>query len=201
MKTQELTELGLTEEQVNKIFVLNGKDVESVRTSKDKEIASLMTERDDLKTRLTSAEETLKNFDGIDPQKIQQELQDYKKKAEEAERDYAAKILQRDQQDWIRAKLDEYGVTSPYARKALTADLMDSASGLTWKEGAFFGFDEYMKAAKEKDKSLYQTAEEKEAAKKAAEAEKGAPRFIGAGTGESSGEDKGKKTYIPPKIF
>ena len=39
----------------------------------------------------------------------------------------------------------------------------------------FFGFDDFMKAAKQKDAGLYQTAEEKEAAEKAAKQKEKAP--------------------------
>ena len=204
MKTEELTALGLTEEQVKGVFALNGKDIAAEQAKHSKAIAAVETERDDLKTRLATAETTLKGFEGIDPAKVKQEIEDYKKRAEDAEKGYTAKITARDQQDWINTKLDEYGVKSPYARKQLAAECMSEESGLTWKDGAFFGFDDFMKAAKAKDADLYQTAEEKaaadEAAKKAAEAAAAAqkaPKFTGAaGEAAPSGEK-----FTPPKIF
>ena len=42
-------------------------------------------ERDNWKERAETAEETLKGFDGIDPENIQTELAGWKKKAEDAE--------------------------------------------------------------------------------------------------------------------
>lgn len=194
MKTEELTALGLSEEQVKQVFALNGKDIESAKAAKDRIISELTAERDGLKTRLTDAETTLK---GLDPQKIQQEIQDYKTKAENAEKDYQAKITARDQKDWIKSKLDEYGVLSPYARTALEKECMSKESGLSWKDGAFFGFDDFMKAAKEKDSSLYQTAEEKQAAEDAAKQKEKAPYFTGP-TGKTDGKNE---KYVPPKIF
>ncbi|MFQ6962945.1 MAG: hypothetical protein ACLRR6_02105 [Oscillospiraceae bacterium] len=74
MKTEELTALGLNEDQVKQVFALNGKDVEAAKAAKDKTIADLTAERDGLKTRLDTAETTLKKFEGIDPQQIQQEI-------------------------------------------------------------------------------------------------------------------------------
>lgn len=197
MKTAELTAIGLTEEQATQVLAMNGKDIESAKAAKDKVIADLTGERDDYKARLETAETTLKGFEGIDPEKIQQEIQSYKQKAEDAEKDFAKKILQRDQSDWLKGKLDEYGVASPYARAQLIAEITDETSGLKWKDGAFMGLDDYMKSAKEKDANLYQTAEEKAAAEKAAAEAAKAPKFT-ATTGVTKPE--GDK-FVPPKIF
>ena len=136
MKTEELTALGLNEDQVKQVFALNGKDVEAAKAAKDKTIADLTAERDGLKTRLDTAETTLKKFEGIDAQQIQQ-------------------------------------------------------------DGAFFGFDDFMKVAKQKDAGLYQTAEEKEAAEKAAKQKEKAPAF----TGPTGDPGTGSERYTPPKIF
>lgn len=197
MKTEELTALGLTEEQATQVFAINGKDIESAKAAKDKAIADITAERDNLKAQLDAAEKTLKGFEGIDPEKIQQELQTYKQSAEDAKKEYEKKILQRDQSDWLKGKLDEYGVASPYARKQLIAEITDETNGLKWKDGAFMGLDDYMKSAKEKDAALYMTAEEKAEAEKAAEAAKKAPKFT-----DPTGDPKpdGKK-FEPPKIF
>ena len=88
MKTEELTALGLNEDQVKQVFALNGKDVEAAKAAKDKTIADLTAERDGLKTRLDTAETTLKKFEGIDPQQIRQEIQTYKTQAEDAEKKF-----------------------------------------------------------------------------------------------------------------
>jgi hypothetical protein len=92
MKTSELTAIGLTEEQATQVLAMNGKDIESAKAAKDKVIADLTSERDDYKERLETAETTLKGFEDIDPEKIQQELQTYKQKAEDAEKDFASLI-------------------------------------------------------------------------------------------------------------
>lgn len=163
------------------------------------EVEKLRTARDNYKSQLETAKNTLKQFESIgsDPEKIQQELQTYKSKAENAEKDFNAQITQRDQKDWINKKLDEYGVSSPFARKQLTTDCMSEESGLTWKDGAFFGFDDFMKAAKEQDAGLYQTAEEKAEAEKAADLKNKAPNFTGP-TGE---QKPNAEKFTPPKIF
>lgn len=203
MKTAELTALGITEEVATQILAINGKDVENAKAAKDKEIAALTTERDGLKTRLDTADAALKKFEGIDPEQIQSEIQSYKQKAEEAEKRYSAQLTKRDQQDWVKEQLDKYGVKSPLARKQIAAEVMSDKDGLKWKPaedgkpGLFYGFDDYMKAAKEEDGTLYQTEEEKAAAAEAAKKAEEAPKFTGA-SGELA--PSGEK-FTPPKIF
>lgn len=204
MKKDELIAIGLTEDQAKKVLDINGGDIEHAKAAKDKAIGDLTAERDSLQARLTTAETTLKGFEGIDPEKMQGEIETYKKRAEDAEADFQRQITQRDQRDWITKKLDEYGVKSPFARKQLIADAMAEDSGLSWKtsddgkSGSFYGFDDYMKAAKAQDASLYETAEEKAAAEKAAQQQEKAPKFTGP-VGNDGTEKKG--AFTPPKIF
>lgn len=200
MKKEELIALGVSEEAAPQILAINGKDIEHAKSVKDKDIATLTAERDDLQTRLTTAEETLAKFDGIDPEKITAEIQTYKQQAEDAEKNFNARLAARDQKDWLNKKLDEYGVKSPLARKQIVTEITAAEGGLPWKKDEFLGFDDYMKKAKEEDSSLYLSAEEKaaaeEAAKKEEEAKKKAPSF----TGPTGGGEKGG-SYVPPKVF
>lgn len=195
MKTEDLTALGLTEEQANKVFAMNGKEINAQK----QKVTAAEEERDNYKTQLATANDTLKKFEGIDPDKIKDEIQTYKTQAENAQKDFDRKITQRDQRDWITKQLDEFGVSSPFARKQIVAECMAEDSGLTWKGGEFLGFGDYMKKAKEQDKGLYMTAEEKAEAEKAAAAQKKAPAFTGSASDGGDGGD-GKK-FTPPKIF
>lgn len=196
MKTEELTALGLNEEQVKSVFALNGKDISALQAANDKLTkvnSSLTAERDNLTQQLSAANDTLGKFGDLTPESMQSEIDKYKAQAENAKKEYETQITARDQKDWINKKLDEYGVTSPYARAALESELMSENSGLTWKDNKFFGFDDYMKEAKAKDGTLYQTAEEKAEANKQTELEKNKPEFVAPlGTQQpDGGTDKG----------
>lgn len=193
MKKEELIQQGLTDEQANAVLAMAGRDVEKFK----KQVTDLETERTDLQTRLTAANDAVAKFEGIDPEQLQSEVAKYKQQAIDAESNYQKQLTQRDQKSWIKGKMDEYGVESPYARKQLEAEAMAEGSGLSWKDGAYFGFDDFMKAAKEKDNSLYQTAEEKEAAAQKAQQQQQAPKIVGR-TGNTN--PTGAK-YVPPKIF
>ena len=193
MKKEELTQLGLTEEQANAVFAMAGRDVEKFK----KQVTDLETEKTDLQTRLTAANDAVAKFEGIDPAQLQGEVEKYKKQAVDAETRYQQQLLQRDQKSWIKGKMDEYGVESPYARKQLETEAMAEGSGLSWKDGAYFGFDDFMKAAKEKDNSLFQTEEEKAEAAQKAQQQQNAPRIVGRTGNTNPTGDK----YVPPKIF
>lgn len=209
MKTEELTALGISEEVAAKVLAMNGKDIERAKTSvgeaKQKEIDALTGERDGIQKKLDTATETLKKFEGIDLEQIQTELKDYKARAENAEKEYSRGITERDQKDWLKKKLDEYGVKSPLARKQIMREVMSPDEGLKWqpekgdKPATFFGFDDYMKAAKEEDATLYLTAEEQAELDKQKKLEEGGPEFTGP-AGDEPGAG-GKEKYTPPKIF
>ena len=187
-----------TDEQIKGLLDIHTADIGKALKKQEKQITDLTTERDDLKEQLGKANETLTSFEGVDPAKLKDEVEKYKKAAKDAETDFKTRMTQRDQQDWLKAQMEKYGVASPYARAQLMTEIMNADSGLKWKDGAFFGFDDFMKAAKEKDAGLYQTQEEKDAAAKQKDLEGKAPNFTGPTGG--NGGDGGKK-YVPPKLF
>ena len=82
MKTEDLLEKGLTQEQVNFVMSENGKDLKKLQ----KEVDNLTTERDNFKERAETAEETLKGFDGKDFETITRERDEWKQKYENAEK-------------------------------------------------------------------------------------------------------------------
>ena len=186
-----------TDEQIKGLLDIHTADIGKALKKQEKQINDLTTERDDLNTRLTTANDTLAKFEGLDPDEMKKEIEKYKTAASEAENNLKVKLTQRDQQDWLKEQMEKYGVKSPYARAQLISEIMAKDSGLSWKDGAFFGFDDYMKSAKEKDASLYQTAEEKAEAEKLQKLQEKAPVFIRPVGGSAP---DGKK-YVPPKIF
>lgn len=98
MKTEELKAQGLTQEQINFVMAENGKDIDKIQ----KKLDDMVVERDKEKGRADSAEETLKGFDGVDVEKLNQSIKDWKKKAEDAEKDYNQKIADRDFDDLLK---------------------------------------------------------------------------------------------------
>ena len=122
-----------------------------------KEVAKTLSkvegERDDWKVRAETAEETLKGFDGIDPANIQTELAGWKKKAEDAEKEFNAKIYDRDFSDALKAALDDVKFSSEAAKKSVMADIKEA--GLKLKDGKILGLNDLIEQMKQSDASAF----------------------------------------------
>lgn len=74
----------------------------------DKKIGKAESERDNYKAQLETAQETLKGFEGVDLDTINKQLNEYKEKAEKAERDYSDKLAERDFSDALKTAMESY---------------------------------------------------------------------------------------------
>lgn len=110
-------------------------------------------ERDSWKERAEAAENTLKGFEGIDPEKIQAEIADWKKKAEDAEKDYNAKLYERDFSDALKTALDNIKFSSEAAKKSVMADIKEA--GLKLKDGKILGLNDLIEQMKQSDASAF----------------------------------------------
>lgn len=89
MKTEDLKEKGLTEEQIAFVMAENGKDLKKLQ----KENENLTSDRDNWKEKAEAAEETLNKFDGVDVEGLKTEIADWKEKAEAASRTTTRKFM------------------------------------------------------------------------------------------------------------
>lgn len=192
MRTEELAALGLTKEQISKVHAMNGKSIAEYK----KKLAELEAECESLKAEAEQAEATLlslEGVEGVDTKQVIAEIQSYKDAIANAKNNFDKHMTMRDQEAWVDKKLDEYGVNSTYARQQLTADIMSEDSGLVWQDGEFYGFDDYMRTAKEKDSSLYQ--------EKDTSAVVEVPRFTGPVNSSERNLFLGGESRNMPKIF
>ena len=125
MKKEELLSIGLTEEQADKVFAMNGKDIAE-----------------------------LKKTSG-DAAKIQEKLDELQGKYDKETEAYKAQLAQRDYQSAIDKAISDSGIkfTSKSAEKAFRAGIGDSK--LEMKDGALSGFDKYLEKAKSDDPSAF----------------------------------------------
>ncbi len=123
-----------------------------------KEVAKTLSkvegERDNWKERAETAEETLKGFDGIDPANIQTELAGWKKKAEDAEKEFNAKIYDRDFSDALKAALDDVKFSSEAAKKSVMADIKESRIKAE-KTVKILGLNDLIEQMKQSDASAF----------------------------------------------
>lgn len=162
MKTEDLKAQGLSDEQIQFVMKENGKDIKELQTNNGK----LEDDLTEMTTRATTAEDTLKKFDGIDPEQIQTELADWKKKAEDAEKDYNAKIAERDFSDALRTELESIKFSSEAAKEAISAKIKEA--GLKLSNGKILGLNDLLAQIKEKDASAFVDEDAEQAKGKAA---------------------------------
>ena len=139
MKTEDLKALGLSDEQVQRVFAMNGEEMNGLKAS----VATLTAERDTARTSLADAN---KKLEGYDP--------DWKQKAADAQKaaDDKVKALQADHAAETAAAGLKFSSTS--AKKAFLADL--KAKGLALQDdGKLLGFEDFVKEYKTTDPDAF----------------------------------------------
>jgi hypothetical protein len=119
----------------------------------NKKVERLEAERDAQKDRADTAEKTLKGFEGVDPDKIKNEIADWKRKAEEAEQKAQEKLEERDFNDALKMELDKTKFSSVSARKAVEAEIR--AAGLKMRNGQIMGLADTLAQIRKEDASAF----------------------------------------------
>ena len=97
---------------------------------------------------------------------MQRELSDWKKKAEDAEKNAQEQIYQRDFNDALKAELESVKFSSEAAKRAIMAEIKES--GLKLKDGKILGLNDLISQMKEKDASAFIDEEQEKAKQNAA---------------------------------
>lgn len=134
---------------------LNKKVSENYKTiaEYEKKVAKMDSELERANERADSAEQTLKGFEGKDFDAIAKERDEWKVKAENAQKEYEEKENKRVYSDAINDAVKDLKFTSNGAKKAFIADL--EGAKLTLKDGALLGFNDYVAKYKETDADAF----------------------------------------------
>ena len=138
MKTEELKALGLNDDQVQKVFAMNGTEMNDLK----QQITTLTAERDTARNNLSDAN---KKLEGYDP--------DWRTKAEKAENDAKAQVEALQQDFAAQSAAAGIKFSSESAKRAFLADL--KAKKLTLQEGKLLGFEDYLKSYREADPGAF----------------------------------------------
>lgn len=105
MKTEFLKGLGLEQDAIDKIMAENGKDIaaEKAKTTK------VEGERDNYKSQLETATESLEKFKDVDPTAMQGEIDNLKQQLKDKDNEYAAKEADRIFSDTIKEAIKTAG--------------------------------------------------------------------------------------------
>jgi|GEM_PF-440209 hypothetical protein len=149
MKKEELTTLGLTEDQAAKVFELHGKDITKLQGT----ITTLTTDRDGLKKQLDDANNQIEKFKGMNIDGIKKAADDWKGKYEKAKADYDSAQAARVYDDAVRKALSGVKFSSKFAKNAFIGLLKEKS--LKIDNGKLIGFDDVLKQAKTDDPNAF----------------------------------------------
>lgn len=149
-----LTELGIAVEESKKkdVTAAVAKEYKTINEY-DKRVQKLEEERNTYKSQLDTANETLKKFDGMDPDAISRQKGEYEKKIKEIQEEYQKKEETKNYEEIVDKSLGEMKFTSEYAKKAVKDEIM--AAGLKVVDGKLMGLNDLVGAIKEKDSSVF----------------------------------------------
>ena len=115
----------------------------------NKKVKRVEDERDNLQKNYDQAKATLDGFEGKDLAQIEKDRDEWKEKAENAEKEYKQALEKRDYADLIEKATAELKFTSNSAKKAFKAELLENP--LPVKDGKLLGFDDFVKVYEESD--------------------------------------------------
>jgi len=153
MKKEELLEIGLTEEQANKVFALNGQDVEREK-AKTTAAKAALTEAQGQLTAAQTELEGLKTAGG-DIATVRQQLTELQAKYDTDTKALQGQLADRDYGDAISRAIAGRGLkfSSKSAERAFTAALREQKLAL--KDGELTGLDDFIKAQREADPEAF----------------------------------------------
>ncbi len=155
MKTEFLKELGLEQEQIDKIMAENGKDIaaEKAKTTKAE------SERDNYKSQLDTAKESLGKFDGVDVEALKKQITDLQSDLKKKDDEYNAKEAERSFNDTLTGAITAAGgknakaimamldIEALKASKDQSADIKNAIEAVRKSDAYMFGADEPHKNA------------------------------------------------------
>jgi len=165
MKREDLEKLELNAEQINQIMALHGKDIEKHKA----DLAALTTERDGLKKQLEEANAAIEGFKQLDVDAIKAAADEWKAKAEQAQKDAQAQI----QQLKFEHALDQ-ALAGAKAKnvKAVRALLQMDALKLNEADGSIVGLKEQLEKLQSEADYLF-------------ESDQPAPKVVAGGNNQS----------------
>ena len=166
MTTEELTGIGLTDEQASKVFALHGKDI-----TKFKEAAvNLKTMVADLKNKLGDKEIELSDLKKLDAPGMQKKYDDLKAEYETYKGDTEKKDAQRTYNDRRNAFFKDTEFADDYTKRGVLSEFDEKGFKYSDKDNTFSGAKEWLDEIKKSSPTSFKAS--------------GAPRVVTSGGNE-----------------
>lgn len=149
MKTEELKEQGLTEEQIQFVMAENGKDIKKYKDLSETQ----KTQLEEVNNKLNDANKQIEDFKEMDIDSIKKTADEYKQKFEQAQKDSEAKINEikydTDLSDYIKS----LEMTDEVHAENLKKQIKEKE--LKFENGKLLGGDDFVKSYKEKHPNAF----------------------------------------------
>ena len=150
MKREDLKALELEDGVIDQIMKLHGQDIEDHKSK----LEAAEKQTDDLQGRLEEANKTIEGFKDLDVDGIKKAADDWKAKAEQAEKDAKTQIEQLKFDHALEGALTSAKAKNPKAVKALL-----DMEALKYNEGKIIGLEEQLKTVQEENDYLFESDE------------------------------------------
>ena len=147
MKREDLKQLELSDEVIDKVMALHGVDIESHKTR----LTTMHTELDTAKTQLTEASATIEGFKKLKPEELQAAADDYKAKWEQAQTESATQLASLKFDHALESALTGAKVKNPKTVQALLSrDILKLN-----EDGTIAGLNEQLETIKKDNDYLF----------------------------------------------
>lgn len=148
MKREDLKKMGLTDEQIDLVMAENGKDIEKHKAAAE----ASKTEIDGLRGQLAEAAKAIEGFKGMDIEGVKKSADEWKAKAEQAQRDAETQVASLK----FEHALDQ-ALVGAKARNAKAVRALLSTDGLKLQEdGTILGLKEQLEKIRADNDFLFE---------------------------------------------
>lgn len=151
MKREDLKKLDLADDVIDQIMKLHGQDVEAQKTQAETAEKQVET----LQGQLKDANKTIEGFKDLDVDGIKKAADDWKGKAEQAQKDAEAQIQQLKFEHALEGALSGAKAKNPKAVKALL-----DMEALKFNEDKIIGLEDQLKAIQEENDYLFDSGDD-----------------------------------------
>lgn len=120
-------------------------------------------EKENYKTQLTTAQETLKGFEGVNVEDLQGEITKLNKQLQDKDTEFNDKLKEIEYSSNIDTFFSNYKFTSDLAKKAALEEFKKQEFKFT--DGKFLGGEDYMKTLQESNPTAFESEEDEKAPK------------------------------------
>lgn len=149
MKTEDLKNQGLTEEQIQYVMAENSKDIKKYKDLSETQ----KTQLEDVNKKLTEANKQIDDFKEMDIESIKKNAEEYKQKFEQSQKDSENKIKEIQYDTDLSNYIKSLEMTDDVHAENLKRQIKEK--DLKFEDGKLLGGDDFVKAYKEKHPNAF----------------------------------------------